>query len=165
MRPMFAEGSPEAQFRHLDHVHRTARDAMLNQAGLGELSQPMILLIIADTPDGVVESQKMLADSLHVTAATITASLKTMERGGYIIRLADERDMRRKRIAITEKGRAAAQTLECVFDRLDRGMYCDFTVQEREQISALFARMIRNLQQISFGEPSAVSEKGGIQSC
>ena len=165
MKPLFAEGSPEAQFRHLDHMHRAAMDSMMNQAGLGDLGQPMILMILSEKPEGIVDSQRELANRLHVTPATVTASLKSMERGGYIQRLTDERDLRRKRIAITEKGRAAVTVLVSVLDQLDRGMYRDFTVQEREETAALFARMIQNLQQISFSEPSAVPEKGGIQPC
>lgn len=159
MKHSFAEGSPEDLFRSLDHIHRTTMDAMMARAGLSDLGQPKLLTILCFAPDGIVDSQRELARRLHVSPATVTMSLNSMERGGYIRRLPDENDLRRKRIAITEKGRKAVERLDTVLDRLDHGMYRGFSPEERTQISAYFVRMIRNLQQIPASDPVAASDK------
>lgn len=158
MKHSFAEDSPEGLFRCLDHTHRSTMDALKAAAGLGDLGQPMILVLLSGAPDGIIDSQRELARRLNVTPATVTVSLKSMERSGYITRLADENDLRRKRIAITDKGRAAVEKLDTMFARLDHGMYYGFSAEERGQIAALFARMIRNLQQLSLSPASNAPE-------
>ncbi len=155
MKHSFAQGSPEEVFRRLDHTHRAVKDTLLNRAGLGDLGQPIILALLSCAPDRVIESQKELAHIMDVSPATITASLKSMERGGYIQRLPDENDMRRKRITITEKGLAAIEKVDAVFDRLDHGMYRGFSPEERARACALFSRMIDNLEQISVSDSPA----------
>ena len=52
-------------------------------------------------------TQKELADRLHSAPPTIAASLKALERQGYVERRTDQRDTRRNRVAITRKGRDA----------------------------------------------------------
>lgn len=141
--------SPEGLFRKLDKAHARAINQYLAEEGLGDLGQPMLLLILARTgKDGAVPSQKELADRLDVSPATVTVSLRSLERQGYVTKLSDASDMRRKPIAITDKGLAAVEKLDRVYQTIDMGMYWAFSEEERNTISNFYRRMIENLGKI-----------------
>jgi DNA-binding MarR family transcriptional regulator len=145
----FQEGSPEQLFRALDRKHHLAVDSLLARRGIGNIGQPMILTILSQAKDGTIESQKELARRLRVSPATVTVSLKSMERDGYVKKLSNAEDLRCKPITITDKGRRAAQLIDEVFETLDHGMYHGFSHQDLEQIAALYRRMIDNLDAMS----------------
>ena len=111
----------------------------------------MLLCILAQQQDGTVESQKELARRLRVSPATVTVSLKSMERDGYVKKLSNAEDLRCKPITITEKGRRAARLIDEVFETLDHGMYRGFSPEDLSRIAGLYRRMIDNLDQICAG--------------
>ncbi len=142
-----SKDSPEGLFRRLDRLHRHAMDAALAKVGLAEMGQPMLLIILdRNGKNGVVPSQRELADQLHVSPATVTVSLRSLERQGYVEKLSDENDMRRKPVALTDRGRMALEKLETVYEAIDRGMYAGFSDEERSRISEYYRRMISNLE-------------------
>lgn len=151
MGARFEDGSPEKLFHELERKHCMARDNLLMKSGISNIGQPVILSILSQQKDGTIESQKELAKRLRVSPATITVSLKSMERDGYIKKLSNEKDLRRKPISITEKGKKAAQLIDQVFDTLDHGMYRGFSPEELEAIARFYRRMIRNLDGIRAG--------------
>lgn len=145
----FNEQSPEARWRRLDAAHRAAHDALMARSGLERIGNPVLLMILAHQPGGVIASQRELADHLHVTPATVTVSLRTLERGGYIVKQENECDLRRKPIAITDKGREAVEKIEAAFDELDTAMYRGFSEEEKEAIAQLYDRMSQNLIEVA----------------
>lgn len=147
----FKDGSPEQLFHVLERKHHAAVDSLLCRQGIGNIGQPMILTILSQQKDGTVDSQKELARRLRVSPATVTISLKSMERDGYVKKLSNAEDLRCKPITITEKGRKAAQLIDGVFERLDHGMYQGFSAEELERIAAMYRRMIDNLDAIVSG--------------
>lgn len=147
----FEEGSPEQLFHALERKHHAAVDSLLSRRGVGNIGQPIILTILSQQKDGTIESQKELARRLRVSPATVTISLKSMERDGYVKKLSNADDLRCKPISITEKGRKAAALIDEVFGTLDHGMYHGFSPEERGQIAALYRRMIDNLDAMASG--------------
>lgn len=145
----FSETSPEARWRRLDSAHRAAHDSLMARSGLERVGNPVLLMILAHQPGGRISSQRELADRLHVTPATVTVSLRTLERGGYVEKLENMFDLRRKPIAITDKGREAVEKIESAFDQLDAGMYRGFTDEEKAQIADFYERMTRNLHDVA----------------
>lgn len=144
----FKDGSPEQLFHVLERKHRNAVDNLLAKNGVCNIGQPMVLSILSQQKDGTIASQKELARRLRVSPATVTVSLKSMERDGYVKKLSNAEDLRCKPISITEKGLQAAKLIDQVFETLDHGMYLGFSVEEREKIAALYKRMIDNLDAI-----------------
>lgn len=144
----FKDGSPEQLFHALERKHRNAVDNLLMQNGISNIGQPRILSILSQRKDGTIESQKELAKCLRVSPATVTVSLKSMERDGYVKKLSNTEDLRCKPITITEKGIKAARLIDQVFETLDHGMYQDFDPEELVQISAFYRRMIDNLESV-----------------
>ena len=144
----FQDGSPEQLFHALHRQHSIAVDTLLNRRGLGNIGQPMILTILSQRKNGTIESQKELARILRVSPATVTVSLKSMERDGYVKKLSNAEDLRCKPITITEKGRDAAQRINDVFELLDNGIYQGFSGAELDTVSGFYRRMIDNLDNV-----------------
>lgn len=144
----FKDGSPEQLFHALERKHHAAVDNLLTKNGVSGIGQPMILCILSQQTNGTIESQRALAKRLRVSPATMTVSLKSMERDGYVKKLSNSADLRRKPICITEKGKQAAKLIDQVFETLDHGMYRGFSQSERELIASLYRRMIDNLDAV-----------------
>ena len=159
MAQCFCEGSSEMRYRRLNTARRTAKDALLAEYGLKNLGQPMLLAVLRQKPDGIADSQRELAEQLHVTPATVTVSLRSMERDGYVTKIADPNDMRRKRIALTDKGREILDKLDEVYERIGIAMTDGFTDEERAQVSDYFKRMIENLNKLTTASRAAQCEK------
>ena len=155
MGPRFTEGSPEQLFHALERRHHTAVESLLSKNGLSGIGQPVILSILSQQKNGTIESQKELARRLRVSPATMTVSLKSMERDGYVKKLSNAEDLRCKPITITEKGLRAAKLIDEVFETLDHGMYRDFSPEELQKISEFYRRMIENLSTPHAGEPES----------
>lgn len=148
----FQDGSPEQLFHTLKRKHHAAVDGLLYRRGVQNIGQPMILTILSQQKDGTIESQKELARRLRVSPATVTVSLKSMERDGYVRKLSNADDLRCKPISITEKGRKAARLIDEVFETLDHGMYQGFGPEDLERIAGFYRRMIDNLDAIAASE-------------
>ena len=90
-------------------VARARKQLMLTELagrGLGDLGNPVLLFLLKER-EGQVSSQKELSDAMRISPASVAVSLKSLERGGYVEKLSDEKDQRRKAVRLTDKGRAA----------------------------------------------------------
>ena len=137
-------------FHQLLRAHHNAHMAALADRGLRDIGSPHLLVALSHYPDDPARSptQKELADQLHIAPPTIAASLKCLERQGYVARRTDEKDSRRNRISITQKGRDALASGMQAFQLVDDAMFRGFTPEEREQVQAFHQRMLDNLYQI-----------------
>ena len=137
-------------FHQLLRAHRNAHMAALADRGLRDIGSPHLLVTLSHYPDDPdhAPTQKELADRLHIAPPTIAASLKCLERQGYVARRTDERDSRRNRISITQKGRDALNAGMQAFQQVDDAMFRGFTAGERAQVQEFHQRMLDNLYQI-----------------
>lgn len=137
-------------FHQLLRAHHNAHMAALAKLGAGDVGSPHLLVALSHYPDDPAQAptQKELAVLLHIAPPTIAASLKSLERQGYVARRTDEKDSRRNRISITQKGRdAIAQGMDA-FRQVDAHLYAGFSPAEREQVLQFHSRMLANLYQI-----------------
>lgn len=143
---MYEKHEPSALFHGLHHAHK--RRVMEEQAGrgVGDLGSPMLLLSLfyAETA-GEQWSQRDVARTIRISPATVAVSLKTLERDGYVKRSADERDQRRNRVELTDKGRQAVEKCGESLRAVDERMLSGFTPEEKAQLTGFFTRMIDNL--------------------
>ena len=137
-------------FHQLLRAHHSAHMAALANLGLQNIGSPHLLVTLSHYPDDPAQAptQKELADRLHSAPPTVAASLKCLERDGYVARRTDEKDSRRNRISITRKGRDALEAGMRAFQQVDDTMYRGFTPREREQVQEFHRRMLDNLYQI-----------------
>ena len=145
--------SPAWQFRMLHLAHRTATDALLDKYNVRDCGHPFILFLLEHCGiDGGFAMQKELSRRLRVSPASVTAALKALEKQGCIVREAEESDMRRKRIRVTDKGRDVAKRYVEVFTEVDEAMYSGFTDEELRSVSAYFGRITENLRALAAKE-------------
>lgn len=111
--------------------------------------QPEILGFLIDNGEC---SQKQLAESVGVSAASIATSLKRMCRAGFVERTEDEADRRINRIRITEKGIEAflAGRAEC--SKVDTRMFEGFSREEIDIFSEYLLRITENLSEDGLSE-------------
>lgn len=134
--------------RQLSQAHRAAVQNELNASGLNEVGHPMLVSILQsaqEDPEHQCQAQRELADLLHVSPAAIANSLKCLERDGYVRREPWQKDARRNRVLLTEKGAAAVEGCRNVFRRVSARMMADFSPEERQQLAQFQRRMLNNL--------------------
>ena len=137
---------PGVLFHVLHRAHVNAVHAELTARGLAGVGSPLILLILHNWgKDGEIASQRELAQALGVSPATIATSLKSLERLGYVEKRLDDKDNRRNRVAITEKGIAAVEECFSVFQAVDQRMLEGLTDRERDDLDRLHRKMLSNL--------------------
>mgnify|MGYP000675872699 FL=1 len=141
------ENMPGILFQSVERARKQAIQTELSRRGLGTLGQPMILFLLKDKGrEGRIAAQKELSDAMHVSPATVAVSLKSLEREGYVEKLADEADQRRKAVRLTPKGEAAIQRCVQVFEAVDQSMFEGFRPEETRQACGYLMRMLHNLR-------------------
>lgn len=151
---MYQKHEPSALFHGLHHAHM--RRVIEEQAsrGLGRLRAPMLLVSLLHAEErGESWSQRDVARRMNLSPATVAVSLKTLERDGYVARSADERDARRNRVSLTDRGRRAVTLCGESFRAVDERMLSGFSPEERAQLTGFFTRMIENLGGAEAGKP------------
>ncbi|MGM9552586.1 MAG: MarR family winged helix-turn-helix transcriptional regulator [Clostridia bacterium] len=118
----------ERLVREVDRLHFTRFHQTLSAFGLGK-GQPPILKQLSEH-DGCKQSE--IAQCGHVTAATTTVMLQTMEKNGLIERRPDEKDLRVMRVYITEKGKEIQKKCDEAICAMEEELYSDFTKEELE---------------------------------
>lgn len=132
--------------RQLHQAHRSAVQAELNAAGLGEVGHPMLLSILeSGEEDASCHAQRDLAELLHISPAAVANSLKSLEKGGYIRREPGQSDARRNRVILTEKGIQAVSGCRDVFQQVSGRMMSGFSPEELTQLTQFQQRMLDNL--------------------
>ena len=146
MDQKIADGElPGITFQAVARVRRQLILTELAGRGLGDLGNPVLLFLLKDR-EGRVSSQRELSDALRISPASVAVSLKSLERGGYVEKLPDAADQRRKSVRLTGKGRSAIGTCVQVFQLVDQRMFEGFTAHEMEQVRAFQLRMLHNLR-------------------
>lgn len=141
---------PGMLFQELNRIRHGFVQAKLSDRGLNDLGAPMILFVLKHRgQQGEIGNQRKLSEILRVTPATVAVSLKSLARGGYIEKHADETDARQKRIALTQKGNRAVETCMSVFREVDEKMFRGLTEAETAQLNEFLRRMIQNLREES----------------
>lgn len=104
--------------------------------------QPPILDFLAEHGTG---TQNELAKALHVSPASVSVSLRRMQKSGLIEKAADETDLRCNRMSLTEKGKAQYASVHEYFEEIDRNLYKGFSDAELLTLENLISRLCDNL--------------------
>ncbi|MBR3019392.1 MAG: winged helix-turn-helix transcriptional regulator [Clostridia bacterium] len=130
----------EAMHR-LELLRRIQARALMSDSGLHP-GQPPLLKYIWDHPGC---TQKEAADELDVTPASAAASLKRLEKAGFVLRRTDEKDTRRNRLFITDTGRTRMEENGRQFGLLDERMFRGMDEGEVEAFRRACEKMFDNL--------------------
>ena len=91
------------------------------------------------------QSQKELAEKLHIKAATMTVMLNRLEKSELIKRCADDDDRRVSRVYLTEKGRKTSREVKKALKTIDEECFGNFTAEERDLLRKFLMQMRDNL--------------------
>lgn len=130
--------------REVNRLHFTTFHQTLSQFGLGK-GQPPILKYLSKN-DGCKQNE--IAQMEHLSAATITVMLQTMEKNGLIERKSDEKDLRIMRVYITEKGRDIQAKCDEAIERMENEIYSEFSKEELECFKSLLEKKRDRLKKI-----------------
>ena len=158
-REEYSEEDVQLLFRAVGKMHKACLRKEMDRRGLAEVGQPFILFMLRDQGGSAGWDQKQFAEALGVSPATVAISIKRMERAELVTRVPDPEDLRRNRIAITEKGRRLVDDCIRAFRHVDTGMFHGFSQEEREVLAGYYRRMVRNLEELGVQPPQFMKQE------
>lgn len=134
----------------MDAERRQATDAMFSSIPLQNPAQHFLLFVIERGSEQEVPlSQGDIAKELKLSPATVTASLRFLEKYNLIQRQPDEHDLRKNRVTITNEGREMAEKCRFAMKDLTDTMFEGFTEEEKITLAGYFERISGNLRTIT----------------
>lgn len=123
------------------HKHWMLTREMCGKEGIP--CSPRILFEIAKH-EGI--TQKELSMLLCIKPASVTATLDKLESLNCIYRKTDNKDLRIKRIYITENGYQMIKKAETVKEKTNQLAFKDFTEAEKNSFAQLLLKIEKNLE-------------------
>ncbi len=130
--------------RMLGRVNRSRfqlSELLLERMGIGPGQVP----ILGELRFHGEMTQRQLAEHTHVTAATISGTLKRMERAGLVYRTDDEKDARISIVRLTDEGKERGDQASKLFVKTDYDMLDGFSDEECETLLGFLERMSGNV--------------------
>jgi len=121
------------------HYHRS--HALLEEIGIYPGQPPLLFALWRK--DG--QSQKELAEHIHIKPSTVTVMLGRMEKAKLVERRSDPDDQRISRVYLTEHGKDILKEVKEVVEVLESESFANFTTEELVLIRRLFMQMRDNL--------------------
>jgi DNA-binding MarR family transcriptional regulator len=141
---MMAQPTPERLGHLLNKVcgfrHRRMH-GLLDELGLYRGQPAMLRALWAG--DGVTHSA--LAGQLNKSPATITKTVKRMEKAGFVERKPDPRDERLSRVYLTAAGRDVQAAVEQVWREFELQAFAGFSQEEMATLRGLLQRVCHNI--------------------
>ena len=92
--------------------------------------------------------QRDLEKEFRISRATATNTLQVMERDGLIVRRAQDRDARLKRIQMTDEAYQNHRQIEAHMDMMDRRMQQGMSDEEAQELRRLLGILQKNLEEL-----------------
>ncbi len=111
---------------------------------------------------GPIET-RAIATSQGVTRATVTSSVDTLERRGFVRRMAHEADRRLVLVELTAEGLACIEQVYPRFNReIEAGIVAGLTEEEQEQLAHLLRVVLGSTQAIGQAHRARLA-KGALE--
>ena len=147
----------EMRFGRLIRMYYSRIQSQLAEVGLYRGQPPILMLLYKN--DGM--SQKEMARALNLSPATMTVTLKRMEKAGLVLREMDEHDQRILRVHLSEKGCEMCETGESRIGVVTAELLEGFTLEEQQQLNEYLGRIARNMERVVEKEPE--QDKTGVK--
>jgi len=90
-------------------------------------------------------TQIEIADKLGVSAASIALSTKRMEKNGLLCKKIDEKNLRCKKLFITDKGIASLEKIHKEIKKIDDKMFNGFSKDEINNFNFFLDKIMKNV--------------------
>jgi len=111
-------------------------------------TQLQSLMTMVRLGDGNEIDQEVLAEIMQVDKSNVSRNLSKMQREGYLEIIPSQKDGRKKRICLTEKGKDTIQPLLTILGGINSHMTIDISEEEQKIMMKILNRMIQNLEEI-----------------
>lgn len=111
-------------------------------------SQGMMIGYIMDNPDRNI-FQKDIEAEFHLSGATVTNMLKSLEKKGYIVRTPMENDARLKKIELTKKALDHENRVRENIRVIEEAMHKGFSKEEFDMMLGFLDRGIDNMEELN----------------
>lgn len=152
----------DVEFAKVIRLYYARMQEKLTQVGLYRGQAPIMGLL--SSYDGM--SQKEMAHALNLSPATMTVTLKRMEKAGLIEREMDAKDQRILRVHLSEQGKAMCKKGEEQCRIVSEELLNGFTEEEQKQLREFMHRIAHNMELVvrkdsEKGIPAEEEEIGG----
>lgn len=137
------EGIIGPRVNYLSRLVRRRFNEVIAEEGLFSGQQDILFAIVDN--EGVTSSQ--LSSMSGVSAATISVSVKRMEKAGFIIKKADDNDARIIRLYPTQRAKALPQNLRHKMDEFEETLCMGMSKEEVLKFSRCLELAIKNLSE------------------
>lgn len=148
----------EMEFARVIRMYYCRMQTQLAEVGLYRGQPPIMALL--HRQDGM--SQKEMARALNLSPATMTVTLKRMEKAGLIVREMDEHDQRILRVHLSEQGRAMCEKGEQQVGQVTEELLDGFSQEEQAQFCEYMRRVARNMERVA-GENEKRTGEAGVK--
>lgn len=128
-------------FLEILRLHHYKAHKLLEEIGLYPGQPPLLFTLNKNSG----QSQRELADKLHVKASTMNVMIKRMEKGGFIERRQDSEDGRISRVYITDLGREICKKSHIAMKEIEGEMFSNLTKDELIICRRLLLQVKNNL--------------------
>lgn len=111
-------------------------------------TQLQTLMTITRLGDGHEIDQEVLAEMMQVDKSNVSRNLSKMQREGFVQILQSEKDGRKKRVCMTEKGNNSIKTLVDILNEINKNMTSEISAEEQITIMKYLNLMIHNLEEM-----------------
>lgn len=140
----FQLDNPMKSMVRVNKLHRRMMEKSFEGTGLYRAQHRTLMFLATRKPN----SQAELAKALEVSTATVTVSLKKLERDGYIEKTTQEDDTRAKFVKLTEKGEEIVGKSQEIFEYVDKRAIEGISEEELLVLQKCLKRMYKNLEEI-----------------
>lgn len=129
-------------------IHRSRPESRPEGAPLTQLQGGILGYLYHQGQDRPIY-QKNIEEVFRISRATATNTLQVMEKNGLIVRKAQDKDGRLKRIFMTDEARCGHMRMERGMERMERSMLEGLDEEEIRQLKALLGRVRKNLERMN----------------
>ncbi len=129
-------------FANVSRYHGATVHQAVSKLKVGRGMPPVLGYI--STHDGCRQSD--ISRLGHVSPATATVMLQSMEKNGFIIRRSDETDQRCMRVYITDKGKEIARLGKVTVEKVDEVFFSVLSNEERRALGEILKKLQKNIE-------------------
>lgn len=115
----------------------------LSECGLFPGQEHMIITISEE--EGITASA--LAERFHLSLATVSVSVKRMEKAGFICKTADDKDARISHLYLTDKAKAVTSHVQRCCERQEEMITSGMNEAEKQIFLSLLLRAMNNINE------------------
>lgn len=144
--PMPTEKMPKDKYAPLiiELARLFKRDFHNSFANSGLFPGQEHMIITIEHMEGITVSA--LAELFRLSLATVSVSVKRMEKSGFIKRVADEKDARIAHLYLTDKAKACTSKLQQRCNKQEEVITAGMSDEEKKQFYSLLQRAVENMK-------------------